>query len=73
VLPLTGGIMTGPLQLANQPQVAMDASTKLYVDDAIAALPPPGMGDAPSDSNFYVRQNAAWEILPLWAADDRRD
>jgi hypothetical protein len=45
VLPLTGGIMLGPLQLAPQPPVVPnDATQNYYVDgaiaDAIAGLPP---------------------------------
>lgn len=36
-LALIGGIMAGPLQLANDPVVAMDAATKRYVDAQIAS------------------------------------
>jgi hypothetical protein len=30
-------------------------------------IPPSGIGDAPSDSTYYVRQNAAWQHMPLAA------
>lgn len=37
-VPLTGGTMTGPLILYGDPVDIMDAATKQYVDDAIAAV-----------------------------------
>lgn len=38
-LPLIGGTMTGPIVLATDPVNPLEASTKQYVDDSIAAAP----------------------------------
>jgi hypothetical protein len=38
-LPLSGGIMTGPLVLFQSPQASFEAATKSYVDSSISALP----------------------------------
>jgi microcystin-dependent protein len=43
-LPLGGGTVTGPIILAADPSTALAASTKQYVDNAIAAIPPPPPG-----------------------------
>jgi hypothetical protein len=50
-----GDTMTGPLTLPADPTVALQAATKQYVDAKAGGIP-----DAPSDSHFYGRVNAAW-------------
>jgi microcystin-dependent protein len=40
-LPLAGGAVTGPITLPADPTTALAASTKQYVDNSIAAIPPP--------------------------------
>jgi microcystin-dependent protein len=40
-LPLAGGTVTGPITLPADPVTALNASTKQYVDNSIAAIPPP--------------------------------
>lgn len=47
-LPLAGGTMTGPLALAADPNQAMQATTKQYVDAAVAAVS--SSGSSPSST-----------------------
>jgi len=61
-LPLAGGTMTGQITLPANPTVALQATTKQYVDGRT-----PITVDAPSDSNYYTRQNGAWVVTPTYA------
>ena len=61
VVPLSGGTMTGSLVLNADPAAALGAATKQYVDTHSGA----GLGDAPSDGNYYARVNATWGSLGL--------
>jgi hypothetical protein len=49
-----GDTMTGPLLLAADPAVALEAATKQYVD-AKGGLP-----EAPNDGKSYMRKSTAW-------------
>jgi hypothetical protein len=64
-LPLTGGTVTGPitmtsgfLTLTADPNTALQAATKQYVDTKIAGLI--GVPDAPADGTGYWRNNNTW-------------
>jgi hypothetical protein len=61
MVPLAGGTMTGALVLNGNPTTAMQASTKQYVDNALAGLI--NVPDAPNDGNSYVRNSGAWSTL----------
>ena len=52
-LPLSGGIMTGKLELWRHPVSNLEAATKQYVDDL--AFTGGGMPDAPKNGFYYVR------------------
>jgi hypothetical protein len=67
-LPLSGGTMTGTLTLAADPAAALSAATKQYVDART-----PLTTDAPSDNNYYSRQNGAWAVAPGGLSDSPRD
>lgn len=63
----SGDTMAGPLILARQPVLAMEAATKSYVDAEVAAGggggPGPGPGgvpEAPYDDKLYGRINQTW-------------
>jgi hypothetical protein len=57
-LPKSGGILSGPLTLAADPQGALGAATKQYVD-----AHPTGIAEAPIDSRVYGRINATWSDI----------
>ena len=50
----------GPVMLAADPVVALEAATKQYVDAHAGGINPP-----PSDGNTYGYKNGAWVILDL--------
>ena len=60
VVPLaSNSTMTGFLTLAGDPSAALGAATKQYVDAH-------GLSDAPSDGNWYGRENGAWvQVVPV--------
>lgn len=58
-LPLQGGAMVGPLYLAFDPTLPLEAATKQYVD-AMGVGGGGGIPDAPSDGLTYGRKDAAW-------------
>jgi hypothetical protein len=66
VLPIIGGTLSGPLYLAGDPALPLQAATKRYVDSAIGGGGGGGGGvpEAPLDSNLYGRMNATWQIVP---------
>jgi len=53
----------GPLMLAADPTVALQAVTKQYVDARVG-----GLTDAPSDGKAYSRRNAVWTSNPFYDA-----
>ena len=53
----------GPLMLAADPTVALQAVTKQYVDARVG-----GLVDAPSDGKAYSRRNAVWTSNPFYDA-----
>lgn len=53
---LSGATMVGPLILAENPAVAMEAATKQYVDSHIAAIPPSLVAGDNPPSNPYPGQ-----------------
>jgi hypothetical protein len=57
--PLTGGTLTGPLVLANDPTSAMMAATRGYVDSHSTGGGG-GIQDAIADGTYYGRRNGAW-------------
>jgi hypothetical protein len=71
-----GDTMTGPLVLPLDPVLPLEAATKQYVDQEVAAVPV-GIADAPVDTKQYARQDAAWtEVVhpvPPIAADAPSD
>jgi hypothetical protein len=64
-LPLAGGTLTGPLTLNADPTANLQATTKQYADTKLS--------DAPSDSQYYTRRNAAWAISPGGMTDAPND
>jgi hypothetical protein len=60
-LPLSGGTMTGPLNLANDPVGPNEAVTKNYADHLIFTVP----NEAPMDGQAYGRELANWTpVMP---------
>jgi hypothetical protein len=65
-----GDTMGGPLLLASDPTMPLQAATKAYVDANIGSGGGDGggggIGDAPFDGHTYGRQNQAWSrVLPI--------
>jgi len=58
----SGDTMTGPLILARQPVLSMEATTKYYVDTTGGGGGPGGgdVQEAPYDDTLYGRMNASW-------------
>jgi hypothetical protein len=77
-LPMTGGNLTGALNLSADPTSSLAAATKNYVDQRAWLEAPsdtfryvrlnatwardPIQTDAPSDGGLYARRNAAWVV-----------
>lgn len=60
------GTITGTLSSQTDLQSALDA--KLAVTTAASTYQPIGsyIGDAPSDGNYYMRRNGAWEVVNIY-------
>jgi hypothetical protein len=70
--PLAGATMTGSLILAHDPTATLEAATKNYVDNHIAAIPPPIVaGDAPPATPFsgQLWWNSLVGQLFVWYSD----
>lgn len=70
--PLAGAVMLGPMILHADPAVPLEAATKNYVDNHIAAIPPPIVaGDNPPSTPFPGQ--LWWDSLVgqlfVWYAD----
>jgi hypothetical protein len=61
-LPLSGGEMTGPLVLHDDPAQPDEAATKGYVDSQIAQGGT--FVDAPADGELYGRKDHSWATVP---------
>jgi hypothetical protein len=65
-LPLSGGVMTGPVVLAADPAADLQAATKQYVDGKIASIPPPASPvDQTARDAAAAAQTTADAALPL--------
>jgi len=71
-LPLAGGTLTGPLIQNADPVAALGTATKQYVDNHIAAIPPPIVtGDNPPATPFagQLWWNSTVGQLFIWYTD----
>lgn len=64
-LPISGGTLTGPLYLWENPVSNMEAATKEYVDENDAFILNKILPEAPMDGQTYGRSLAGWHpVLP---------